>query len=137
MFTRNHAGFQARPQDGKLAFKGAAIDKFEQTQACVVRDGQHRAKRCLDSFGKEAALPFRCARRFAKDFGKGVAKSALRFEAAPVADSFHTLALVHFAQSPAHPAGAIVSLESHAVMPFELAARGRRIDRKRSRVPYL
>ena len=98
MFAGHNVRFQTCPQDREFALQSAAIDKLEQAQPGVIGNREHRAKRSLNSFRKQPALSFRRGRGFAKNFRKRVAKSALRFKAAAVADLLHPLALAHFAQ---------------------------------------
>ena len=122
---------QALTQNSQFGFQRAAIGEFEQAQSFIVRDGEHRAERSVEPFGKHAAARLRGGGRVAENSGERFAKAARRFEAAPVFRFVHASALAHFAQGEAHPARAMIGLERHSVMTLELAARGRWIDGKR------
>src|SRR5207248_1381054 len=54
MLARHDVRLQTLAQSGQFAFERAPIGEFEKAQPLIVRDGQHRAERRLDSFGEHA-----------------------------------------------------------------------------------
>src|SRR5262249_39926768 len=101
----------------------APVDEFEQAQALVVRDRDHWPERRIDSLCKQRCMRLGVCWRFAKDLGECVAKTALRFKAAPVSSLIHAIALSPVAQSKTHPACAMIRLECHSIMTLELSPR--------------
>src|SRR4030095_9962598 len=131
MFPRYDICAQSFPQNRQLAFCCASVDEFEQAQALVVRDCDHWPERRIDSLRKQWCMRLSVCWRFAKNLRERVAKTALRFKAAPVSRLFHTIAFPHLAQGKTHPTRAIVRLERHSIMTLELSPRGSRVDRER------
>src|SRR6476660_3382578 len=109
MLTGNHIGPEAVPQDRQLAIHRTSIKEFEQTKSFVV--------------GKQTALRLCCGRRFAKNPGKIVTKTAFLFKTTSISHITHPLTFSHFTQGQPHPTGAMIGLESHSIMTFELPSR--------------
>src|SRR5439155_23504842 len=109
----------------------APIDKLEQPQTFIVRNGDHRAEGSLNSLGEQTTSRLRSCRRFAKNPCECFAKTALRFEAAAISRFIHACAFLHLALRQAHPARAMISIKGHPIMSFELSLLRGRIDRQR------
>ena len=131
VFPRHYVRSQSLSQGRQLAFGRAAVDKLEQAQTFVVSRGDHSSQGRIDSLRKQRRARLRIRWRFAKNLRKRFSKTALRFKAAAVSRLFHAATLPHLAQRKAHSARAMISLKGHSIMPFELTARGRGIDRQR------
>src|SRR4051812_20088775 len=122
VLTRNDVRLKSAAQDRHFAFHGAAIDELEQTKTFVVRNREHRAKGGLNPLRKQASLLLCLGGNVAENPRERVSETAGRSKAASVLNFVHPPALANFAQRQSHPAGAMVSLERHPVMPFELPA---------------
>src|SRR5947208_7221058 len=107
MLARHYICSQSLSQDRQLAFGRTSVDKLEQAQAFVVRDGDHRAKGRFDSFGEQSCLRLRCRGRLTKNFRERFAKTALRFKTAAVTRFIRATAFSHLAQSKPTPARAM------------------------------
>src|SRR5947208_6063474 len=128
MFTRHDVRFKTAAQNQHLAFHRTAIDEFQKTETFVVRNGEHRAERCFDSFREQASLFFRGSRRITEDARERIAKTARRSESAFALDLVDAIALAHLAQRQTHSPRAMIRLKGHSVVTLELPARRRRID---------
>src|SRR5262249_47403646 len=124
MFPWHYICAQSFPQNRQLAFCRTPVDEFKQAQAPVVSDGDHWPERRIDSLRKQWCMRLSVCWRFAKDLGKRVAKTALRFKAAPVSRLIHAIALPHLAQCKTHPARAMIRLKRHSIMALELSPGG-------------
>src|SRR5215475_4531459 len=98
MFPGHDICSQSFSQDRQLAFCRASVDEFEQAQALIVRDRDHWPERRIDSLRKQWCMRPGVRRRFAKNLRERIAKTALRFKAAPVSRLIHAIALPHLAQ---------------------------------------
>src|ERR1700719_1607748 len=98
----------------QFRFECAAIGEFEKAQPFVVSDRKHCSQRRIDSFREHAVARFRGGRRIAKDASERFAKTAGRFETAPVLGFIDATALPHLAQGEAHSSSPMISLEGHS-----------------------
>src|SRR5262245_39069285 len=124
IFRSYHIFAQSLPQNRQFAFGRAPVDEFKQAQTLIVRHRNHWPERRIDSLRKQWCMRLSICWRFAKNLCERVAKTTLRFKAAPVSRLFHTIAFPHLAQGKTHPARAIVRLERHSIMTLELSPRG-------------
>src|SRR5436190_1951937 len=128
MLARHDIGSQSLPQDRQFTFGRTSVDKLKQTQPFIVRDGDHRTQRRIDSLREHRRPRSSSCGWFTKNPCECFAKTAFRFKTAAVSRSIHATAPAKFAQSKTHPARAMISLKCHSIMPFELPTRRGWID---------